>query len=184
MYQKLRTVLYHGTISEIEKIDVSLGRGRKDFGKGFYMAVTKQQAIGMMHKKYREAIRRSRMKSGGNFHENLYEIELSEEALEELNIKVFKNADMEWLDFVLMCRERGGMPHNYDLVIGATADDDTALCLKAYQDGLYGKKDSIVAKQILLDNLEVENLGIQYFIGKQEIADRLIKSMKKIEWRK
>lgn len=41
---------------------VKLGRGRKDFGKGFYMAVSKGQAIGMMHKKYREAVRRSRGK--------------------------------------------------------------------------------------------------------------------------
>jgi len=37
-------------------------------------------------------------------------------------------------DLVLMCREKGGVPHAYDLVIGPTADDDTALCLKAYWD--------------------------------------------------
>ena len=46
--------LYHGTPSQIEKIDVTKGRNNKDFGKGFYMAVTKQQAIGMMHKKFSE----------------------------------------------------------------------------------------------------------------------------------
>lgn len=57
-------------------MDVILGRGRKDFGRGFYMAVNKQQAIGMMHKKYREAIRRSRNKKAENIQENLYEIEL------------------------------------------------------------------------------------------------------------
>jgi hypothetical protein len=148
------------------------------------MAVSKQQAIGMMHKKYREAIRRSRKKNPDDFSENLYEIELNENILEKLNIKEFETADIEWLDFVLMCREKGGMPHEYDLVIGATADDDTALCLKAYQDGLYGKKDSVAAKQVLLNNLEVENLGIQYFIGNQEVADQLIKSIRKIEWRK
>lgn len=41
MSYTLKTTLYHDTISEITKIDVSLGRGRKDFGKGFYMAVSK-----------------------------------------------------------------------------------------------------------------------------------------------
>lgn len=30
MFQKLKTVLYHGTISEIAHVDVKLGRGRKD----------------------------------------------------------------------------------------------------------------------------------------------------------
>lgn len=50
MWLSLRTTLYHGTASEIQQVDVKLGRERKDFGKGFYMAVSKSQAIGMMHK--------------------------------------------------------------------------------------------------------------------------------------
>lgn len=62
MCQDIKTTLYHGTISEINKVDVSLGRDRKDFGKGFYIALTKSQAIGMMHKKFREMVRRSRNK--------------------------------------------------------------------------------------------------------------------------
>lgn len=62
MYHNLKTTLYHGTVSEIQKVDVKLGKERKDFGKGFYMAVSKSQAIGMMHKKYRETVRRSRGK--------------------------------------------------------------------------------------------------------------------------
>lgn len=183
MSHNIRTILYHGTVSEIQQIDVSLGRARKDFGKGFYMAVSKKQAIGMMHKKYREMIRRSRGKQENAFNEKLYEIELDENAISELKIKVFEDADLEWLDFVLMCREQGGMPHEYDLVVGPTADDDTALCLKAYWDGLYGKVGTDTAKRTLLGNLETENLGIQYFIGKQEVVGKLIISIKEIDWR-
>lgn len=183
MSHKLNTVLYHGTISEISRIDVTLGRGRKDFGRGFYMAVTKQQAVGMMHKKYREAVRRSRAKQESNFTEKLYQITLNEDMLSSLNIKIFEEADEEWLDFILMCREKGGTPHAYDLVIGPTADDDTAFCLKAYWDGLYGKTGSPEAKRTLLNNLETDNLGIQYFIGKQEIADVLIRNLLPIDWR-
>lgn len=183
MFQKLKTVLYHGTISEITQVDVKLGRGRKDFGRGFYMAVSKSQAVGMMHKKYREAIRRSRNKQENSFVERLYEVVLNEQMFSEIKVKVFEHADIEWLDFVLMCREQGGLPHDYDLVVGPTADDDTALCLKAYWDGLYGKVGTSEAKRVLLNNLETENLGIQYFVGKQEIADTLIMSMKSIDWR-
>lgn len=137
----------------------------------------------MMHKKYREAVRRSRNKKVNSFSERLYEIVLDKRVLAALEIKVFKNADLEWLDFVLECREKGGMPHNYDLVVGPTADDDTALCLKAYWDGLYGKTGLSAVKEILLNNLETENLGIQYFIGKQEVADKLIVEIKEIDWR-
>ena len=37
--------LYHGTIYKIDKIDLSLGKGFKDFGKGFYTIGDKNQAI-------------------------------------------------------------------------------------------------------------------------------------------
>ncbi|MCD8149676.1 MAG: DUF3990 domain-containing protein [Clostridiales bacterium] len=183
MFPEIKTTLYHGTVSEITSVDVNAGRSRKDFGKGFYMAVTKKQAIGMMHKKYREAVRRSANKNTTAFREYLYEVELDPQILGNLNIKIFQNADIEWLDFILMCRYKGGMPHDYDMVIGATADDDTALCLKVYEEGAYGEKGSIQAKQILLQNLEVENLGIQYYIGKQKVADAVIKSIREIDWR-
>ena len=183
MYQQIKNILYHGTISDIRHVDVKQGRGNKDFGKGFYMAVTKRQAIGMMHKKYGEAVRRSRNKKASEFTERLYEITLDEKYAKTLNIKVFHTADEEWLDFILMCREQGGMPHDFDLVIGPTADDDTMFCLKAYWDGLYGKAGSSAAKRILLGNLEPENLGVQYYIGKQEVADKLILEVKEIDWR-
>ncbi|MDE5747559.1 MAG: DUF3990 domain-containing protein, partial [Acetatifactor sp.] len=178
MCHRIRTTLYHGTVSEIKQIDVSLGRGRKDFGRGFYMAVSKSQAVGMMYKKYRETIRRNRGRRTETFSERLYEIKLDADVMRELKIKIFDNADLEWLDFVLDCREKGGVPHNYDVVIGPTADDDTALCLKTYWDGLYGKVGSETARRTLLNNLETDNLGIQYFVGKQEVADKLIISIK------
>lgn len=183
MYQQIKEVLYHGTISEIVKVDVTRGRDKKDFGKGFYIAVSKSQAVGMMHKKQREASRRSRNKNVENIKEYLYEVTLDTEYAKSLDIKVFEQADEEWLDFILMCREKGGIPHEHDVVIGPTADDDTMLCLRAYWDGLYGKVGTSEAKQILLNNLETENLGIQYFIGNQNVAEHLITKMIPVEWR-
>ena len=83
-----------------------------------------------------------------------------------------------------MCREKCETPHDYDLVIGPTADDDTAFCLKAYRDGVYGKKnDSAEAQKTLLNNLETDNLGVQYFIGKQKAADKLVLKLSLLDWR-
>ncbi|MBQ9623646.1 MAG: DUF3990 domain-containing protein, partial [Treponema sp.] len=174
MLPTISDVLYRGTAEKIQKIDVLKGRNNKDFGKGFYMAVTKSQAIGMMHKKYREAVLRRPNAPKGTFSEILYEITIDSEYAKTLNIKYFKTADEEWLDFILMCRETGGLPHNYDLVIGPTADDDTMFCLNSYWRGFYGEVGSDEAKEKLLGFLEPENLGTQYFVGKQDIADRLI----------
>ncbi len=50
------------------------------------------------------------------------------------------------------------MPHDYDLVIGPTADDDTALCLKTYWDGLYGRRGERRSKEILLTILSLKIL--------------------------
>ena len=68
-----------------------------------------------MHKKYREAVRRSRNKSDSNFTERLYQVTLDEAHLKNLSIKIFETADEEWLAFILMCREQSDMTHNYDL---------------------------------------------------------------------
>jgi len=183
MSQQYKETLYHGTVFQIDKVDVSKGRGNKDFGKGFYMAVSRKQAVGMMHKKYKEAVRRNRNKKEQVYSEHLYQIKIDVNCLSVLKVKTFETADEEWLDFVLTCREKGGIPHDYDVVIGPTADDDTMLCMKAYWDGLYGHVGSETAKRILLTNLEPENLGIQYYIGKQEIADRLILAIAEADWR-
>lgn len=174
MSLQYKDTLFHGTISEIENVDVTKGKSYKDFGLGFYMAVEKSQAIGMMHKKYREAVRRSRNKSEKEFSEHLYEVKIDTEYLKNLKVKVFYSADMEWLEFILKCREEGGKPHDYDVIIGPTADDDTLLCLRSYWDGLYGSTGSRDAKEILLRNLEPDNLGTQYYIGNQEAVQKLI----------
>ena len=81
----------------------------------------------------------------------------------------------------MLCRDKGGVPHDYDVVIGPTADDNTILCLKTYWEGLYGTVGSYDAKRILLRNLEPENLGEQYYISRQEIADRLIVGIRELE---
>ena len=174
---RISDTLYHGTIDVISSIEVSKGRSNKDFGKGFYMAVEKSQAIGMMNKKFNEAVRRTKSKDPSQFSKHLYEIKLNKELFPSLKIKYFLDADMEWLDFILLCRSSKEVPHDYDLVVGATADDNTTLCLKYYFDGIYGKVGSDDAKEMLMKNLEVENLGVQYYIGKQAVADKLILSV-------
>lgn len=81
----------------------------------------------------------------------------------------------------MFCREMGGMPHDYDLVIGATADDDTALCMKAYkkltstdffkllddlETGLYLEPDAYLCEACLLE-LEKGPEAMYEFIGRE-----------------
>jgi len=176
--------LYHGTIDAIARLDVSRGRPRKDFGQGFYMALDLGQAVGMMHKKFREAVRRSRGKSASGLTRRLYRIVLDASAEQTLAVKAFPSADMEWLEFVLANRRATACrAHDYDVVIGPTADDDTVASLLNYWNGVYGRVGSDVAKGALLSALEVDNLGVQCCLCTQRAVDVAVASFEEIEWR-
>ena len=174
--------LYHGSAEAFSHVDVRKGRPYKDFGKGFYMSVDRSQAVGMMHKKFDELTSRGIGCQGLKLQKSLYRIALDRSYVEGLKIKEFGRADEEWLDFILMCRRVDGVPHDYDVVIGPTADDDTRLLLKNYIDGVYGDPDDQAAKETVLRLLKPERLGVQWFVGRQSVADRLISRFESIDW--
>ena len=171
--------LFHGTIDRIPQIDVAKGKLRKDF----YMALNAQQAIGMMHKKRREFLQRQPRIKPEEVIERLYQIRLKPSAEQSLKIKVFDRTDMEWLDFILMCRETvAERSHDYDIVVGATADDDTMVALKLYRNGAYGEVGSVGAKETLLRVLEPYNLGIQCCLGTQKAVDEGVMNFAQLDW--
>ena len=96
--------LYHGSYTNVEKPRVLKGQYTKDFGVGFYCTIMKQQAE----------------RWAGKFdtpYVNVYEYTLKD----SLRILEFKEMTDEWLDFVVACRN--SQSHDYDIVIGAMADD-------------------------------------------------------------
>ncbi|MBQ4392279.1 MAG: DUF3990 domain-containing protein [Prevotella sp.] len=96
--------LYHGSYTIVEEPRVLKGRYTKDFGTGFYCTLLKQQAE----------------RWAGRFDTpmvNVYNYTLKE----SLRVLEFKEMTDEWLDFVVDCR--AGKAHDYDIVIGAMADD-------------------------------------------------------------
>ena len=181
MRLELPKYLYHGSAVSFSQIDVNKGRDRKDFGKGFYMAFSREQAIGMMNKKYEEAL--GLFGPSCNLKKMLYRIELRQEQLSALKVKHFEVADREWFDFILMCRASKGIPHDYDVVIGPTADDNTNFVLKNYLQGAFGDWMSVEAKRLALKALEPETLGIQFYCGRQSVIDTLVKKFETVDWR-
>jgi hypothetical protein len=96
--------LYHGSYTKVEQPHIIKGQYTKDFGTGFYCTILKEQAE----------------RWAGKFDSpwvNIYEYVKNE----NLRILEFKELTDEWLDFVVACRD--GQQHNYDIVIGAMADD-------------------------------------------------------------
>lgn len=177
MSQARYRILYHGSAELFDRIDVDKGRPRKDFGKGFYMSVSKKQAEGMMCKKYTETLNRRPNRSKNGLVKVVYSITVDTFALKNLEVRIFPHADMEWFEFVLKSRKSEKNIHNYDVVIGPTADDDTRMVIKGLYDGIYGDWGTKAAKQKALEALHPERLGVQWFVSKQHVVQKLVKTM-------
>lgn len=112
-----KMTVFHGGYSIIKNPKIITGRNTKDFGPGFYCTVIREQAE-RWAKRYDTPI------------VNTYTVRLNT----DLNILEFKSMTDEWLDFIIQCRN--GEPHNYDIVIGAMADDQIYNYVADYLDGV------------------------------------------------
>ena len=97
-------IVYYGSCRKVEKPKLLDNKYTKDFGNGFYCAILKEQAIRWANKYDTKIV-------------NLYEYQENN----NLKIKEFTIMTEEWLDFII--KSRNGKKHDYDIVIGAMADD-------------------------------------------------------------
>ena len=109
--------LYHGSYMTIPFPEIIKGKFTKDFGEGFYCTELKKQAV-KWAKRYDTPI------------VNIYDYQSNE----ALNILQFESMTDEWLDFIVACRS--GKPHNYDIVIGAMADDQIYNYVADFMNGV------------------------------------------------
>lgn len=112
-----KMMVYHGSYTEIREPKIIKGRNTKDFGSGFYCTVIREQA-----ERWAKRYETPRV--------NLYTVRMNE----SLNVKEFKEMTEEWLDFIIRCRH--GEPHDYDIVIGAMANDQIYNYIADYIDGV------------------------------------------------
>ena len=111
-----KMTVYHGGYMPVERPEIRISRNTKDFGPGFYCTVIKEQAIRWARRYDTKIV-------------SVYGVRLDT----RLNIKEFATMTEEWLDFIVACRS--GVPHPYDIVIGAMADDQIYNFVSDYMDG-------------------------------------------------
>lgn len=112
-----KQIIYYGSYCKIEKPQIIEGKYKKDFGTGFYCTILEEQAI-KWAKKYDTPV------------VNQYEYNENP----KLNIKNFTIMTEEWLNFIIDCRN--GKKHDYDIVIGAMADDQVYNYISDLIDGI------------------------------------------------
>ena len=144
-------ILYHGSNIAIDRINLSLSKPYKDFGKGFYATDIRSQAEDM-------ARRRVRLTGFGS--PIVTSFEFDECCLETGDIKslVFPTVSVAWAKFVLDNRdlERKGFTHDYDIVVGPVANDTVAFQLRRYVL-------KVISLEDLVRELEYKGLNNQYF---------------------
>jgi hypothetical protein len=147
--------LYHGSIADFDAIDLKQGRPYKDFGRGFYCTETRSHAVGIATRNF--YIEQTRIKthkvSLSKLQKWLYTYELSCSSMNALSVKKFEIADKNWLQFVSNNRRSATPIHDYDIVIGPTANDRTNAAIQLYFSGGYGQVGTDRAMEILLKSL-------------------------------
>lgn len=134
-------LVYHGTNTDIEEIDLTKGSRFKDFGQGFYVTPDLETARRMARKKV------DLFKKGKP---TVISYELDESVLTSagFNILIFpEKASAEWIKFISSNRNRRSLTRtaNFDVVKGPIADDGVALQLARLRNH---EKD---AEQIAID---------------------------------
>lgn len=120
-------ILYHGSNTDFDIIDLSKCLPNKDFGKGFYLTPSKHDAS---------------LRAKDKCNKELCGVPTIQRYLwndtntDDLQIKKFDKVDEQWAKFILNNRNRKGCGHQYDIVIGPVADDGLVLSLQLYEIGM------------------------------------------------
>lgn len=125
-------ILFHGTVSDFDKILLEKSHNRRDFGVGFYTTLLENQA---KEWGFRLSLREKKSKY------YVYQYIFKESDL--LKIKRFHSLSKEWLEFIKDNRSKGGLQHNFDVVIGPVADDNTMETVQLYLAGILTANEAV-----------------------------------------
>ena len=125
-------ILYHGSNIPIDIIDLAKSKPNKDFGRGFYLSESEEQAMEM-------ALFKS-MQLGGEAIISKFEFDKEIMNDESLKIKTFDSYTEEWADFVFANRD-GCATEQYDIVYGPIANDKVGLQIRKLKDGSIDKSE-------------------------------------------
>lgn len=127
-----KIIVYHGTAFRFDCIDLKKSKDKRDFGKGFYTTTIQSQAESWA----KNIAFRNHLPTA---YVNVYEFTFSD----TLKYKFFDGLTREWLEFIKLNRMHGGIQHDYDVVMGPVADDNTMLTINRYMAGTYSIDEAL-----------------------------------------
>ena len=128
-------VLYHGSIVVVEAPEIRKGDVFLDFGFGFYLTTSYEQAERWAK------IKMHRAKADAGY-VSVYQFDL-EQAEKELVIRQFGQANAEWLEFVVNNRKGIADSEDVDIHVGPVADDNVYQTIRLFETGAYDAEYAI-----------------------------------------
>lgn len=155
--------LYHGSNIIVEHPSVVKGKPFKDFGQGFYLSDTAEQAMEMARRVV------ERVDAGQTPVVNTYEFDDSARTDGSLKVKRFETYTEEWAEFVLRNRDRKTPQpyHDYDIVYGPIADDGVVRQMRRFEMG------AITLKELMQELQYPPKITFQYFFGSEKALEKL-----------
>lgn len=135
--------LYHGSNIVVERPKILQSDRRLDFGTGFYLTSSYEQAE-------RWAFLTVRRRGVGKQIITAYDFD--EGKLPSLKVTKFEGASVEWLKFIANNRNVKDFIDESDIVIGPVANDRTMPVIKLYFSGIYDEDETI--KRLLPQKLK------------------------------
>lgn len=162
-------MLYHGSYARVERIDLTRCRPGKDFGAGFYLTSSPEQARAFIRSSLRKA--QSLGLAPEDAHEGYVSTFEYHAPHDTIPVFEFETADAPWLWFIAQNRKRSSahlLRQRLDptllaaeIVVGKIANDATNRVIAAYLEGLYGPLDSEMATQTAIAQLMPDRLHDQ-----------------------
>jgi len=162
-------IVYHGSTFLFDNIEFNKGKPYKDFGKGFYVTKNRNHAINLaMRNKLIESKR-----GNSDVQAYLYTFEFNLDGVNNFKVKEFNKANLEWIQFVIANRKSRERTHEYEIVMGPTANDDTMSVINAYLDELFGEIGSNIALEALINRIKPDALPYQIYFASEEATKLL-----------
>ncbi len=157
-------LLYHGSYTSIAKIDLDKCSRGLDFGQGFYLTSSFEQAYAYVPLSVKKAVRIGAVPETFNLEDgqiSAYRFHYDPNLL----IHSFLSANPEWLHFVSANRNHSLFPEllkkyqTVDIISGKIANDQTAKTLQQYVNQYFGipglpETDENAIKQLLPNRLQ------------------------------
>lgn len=163
-------LLFHGSYTKVESIDLNQCLKGKDFGKGFYLTSDPNQAKSFI----RASLIKAQNTGKAHITQNYGYVSSFRyhKTANEVIVHEFKNADREWLWFISQNRRKRLAEDliplidksilNAEIIIGKIANDTTNPVITAYLNGLYGDIKSEKAVNFAIEQLLPDHLYDQY----------------------